>query len=272
MGKLSPDFVRIHQQTGPDRFYARTLWDSSVPIPSDYNTFKICASANPFVYAPFPNFKLDDGGAGDWLEWRDFNEINELKGSGLFVYENRDQYDTSDRIISMTIDYATVLQFSVSDRAKMVVKPSCPCASLDIDASIQASFSNHGNRWVKELRDILGRKNFGDQRRIEEIEKNKKMEEMAAEITQLRASSQTLSTFTPIQQYMPPTPQQYVSPTPQQYVSPPGQFFLPPHVSVDSQYHSPQPKRKLIRESTDDSDAEPSVSMSALKKFFKKQH
>ena len=264
-GKLSPDFVRIRQQSGPDRFYARTLWDSSIPTPSDYTIFKICALATPFVYAPFPNFKLESGGSGDWLEWLDFDDINELNGSGLFVSEDRDLEDDSNRLLSMTIDCATVLQFSVADRAKTVAKPSCPCASLDIDASVRDAFLNHGTRWIKELRDILGRKNFADQKRLEETEKNRKMDEMAAEITQLRSSSQNIPN--------PPPIQQYVSPTPQQYVPSPGQYSFPPHVYEDPQYrYSPLTKRKLPREPADDSDAEPTVSMSTLKKFFKKHH
>ena len=32
---------------------------------------------------------LDVGGTGDGSNRRDFNEITELKGSGLLVYENR---------------------------------------------------------------------------------------------------------------------------------------------------------------------------------------
>ena len=40
--------------------------------------FFFCASAT-----------LDVGGTGDGSNRRDFNEITELKGSGLLVYENR---------------------------------------------------------------------------------------------------------------------------------------------------------------------------------------
>ena len=40
--------------------------------------FFLCASAT-----------LDVGGTGDGSNRRDFNEITELKGSGLLVYENR---------------------------------------------------------------------------------------------------------------------------------------------------------------------------------------
>ena len=33
----------------------------------------ICASTNPSVFAPFPNFTLDEDGARDRPEWHDFN-------------------------------------------------------------------------------------------------------------------------------------------------------------------------------------------------------
>ena len=167
----------------------------------------------------------------------------------------------------MTIDYAVVLQFSVADRAKNAAKPSCPCASRDIDAIIEAAFVNHGGRWAQGLIDSLGRKNFADRKRMEEIEKNRKMDEMAAEIAQLRSSSQNLQNPPSVQQYVPPTSQQYVPLLGQQYSFPPQVYNDPP-----PHRPSPQSKRKMKQESADDSDAEPSVSMSALKKFFKKQY
>ena len=242
----------------------------SVPIPSDYQTFKICSLSNSFVYAPFPNFSLDEGGIDEWLEWRDFGDVNDLKGSGLFLVNGFDTNDDLDRTIKMTIDCAAVLQFSVSDRSKITPRSSCACASFDMDSAVNSAFLTHGTRWISELRVELGKKNFGDMRRMEEMEKQRKFDEMSAEITKLRTSSQNPPNPLPVQQYISPTPQQYVPLSGQQYPFPPQQYAS--HIHDDPQRQTPPSKRKMKQESADDSDAEPSVSMSALKKFFKKQH
>ena len=41
------------------------------------------------IHLFLPPIRIDEGGAGDGSNRRDFNEITELKGSGLLVYENQ---------------------------------------------------------------------------------------------------------------------------------------------------------------------------------------
>lgn len=182
-GSVCPDVIQLISTSAglPTRFYARTEWDEQIPIPLSYRTIRITSLSPKFVYAPFPNFEIGEGGIEVWLEWKEVTLPSVGLARILVVKEgvDLDLVDSFATFLPVVVDVPAWLQVLISlDKLTSGGRPSQQNLSIDIDTPLKSCFEKFGRSWITELLDAQSRRATRDFFRLREMEKDRQLQSL----------------------------------------------------------------------------------------------
>lgn len=178
---MCPDIIQLVTTTAgfPTRFYARTEWDEQIPIPLSYRTIRVTQLSPKFVYAPFPNFEIGEGGIEVWLEWKEVTLPTVGLAKVLIVKEgvDLDLVSSFETFIPVVLDVPAWLQVLISlDKLTSGGRPSQQNLSIDIETPLKSCFEKIGRSWIADVLDAMSKRATRDFFRLRDLEKDRQLQ------------------------------------------------------------------------------------------------